>query len=81
MRYPPLRRVLAQTPRWQTARALLALALLGLGRNDDAAKAANAIVRGSPRFTVAAWGKTQPYRDLAMLTRHLDGLRAAGLPD
>jgi adenylate cyclase len=78
---PPLRRVLAQTPHWQSARALLTLALLGLGRPGDAARSAKDIIRGNPRFSVADWGKTQPYRDQAILAHYLDGLRSAGLPD
>jgi len=50
------------------------------GRPEEARKAAQGLLAARPKFTIAAWWKTQFRRDKARLEADAAALRAAGLP-
>jgi adenylate cyclase len=52
-----------------------------LGQVDQARAHAALAREAKPDFSVAAWGKSIPFKNEADLQRFLDGLRKAGLPE
>jgi tetratricopeptide (TPR) repeat protein len=78
---PILQNVKAANPRLMPARLAVIHAEMALGRRDDAASEAAALLKERPGFSVSAFAHTQPFRDKALRERYLDSLRAAGLPD
>lgn len=61
---------------------VLAAALAGLGRQDEARKAADRILALEPGFSLSDFIATRtPFRDQAVRRMHADQLKAAGLPD
>jgi adenylate cyclase len=71
---------LALAPDSVHARAVLAAALIGTGRIDAAREAAREIASIDPRFTLARFAASQPYRDPAVLERFTAALEQAGVP-
>ena len=63
------------------SRRLLAAALAQLGQLEEAREEAKLYLARTPQFRISHWFETQPYRDLAMRDRVLEGLRKAGLPE
>ena len=63
------------------SRRLLAAALAQLGQLEEAREEAKLYLARNPQFRISHWVETQPYRDLAMRDRFLEGLRKAGLPE
>ena len=63
------------------SRRLLAAALAQLGQLEEARGEAKLYLARSPQFRISHWLETQPYRDLALRDRVLEGLRKAGLPE
>jgi hypothetical protein len=51
------------------------------GRNDEARNEVKEILRTSPGVTLEVIRQRLPFKDQAVLERHLDGMRKAGLPD
>ncbi len=76
-----MRRVLAETPFWRSARALLVFALAESGREEEARSEASEILRAAPRFSLDRWAESHPYRRQEDLDRYIGALRDAGLPD
>ena len=76
-----LNRVLATTPYWRSARAMLVFALTESGRADEARSQVNEILRAAPRFSLTRWAESHPYRQPEDLARYVDALRSAGLSD
>ena len=62
-------------------RVVMADALVGLGRVREARAKAKEILKAHSRFSLAAFGKTQPFKEAAHLERYLGNLRKAGLPE
>jgi adenylate cyclase len=50
------------------------------GQNQQARHVAQQIVATEPQFSLARYAESQPYKDRKALTRLVDSLRAAGLP-
>ena len=76
-----LRRVLAETSFWRSARALLVLALYESGNVEEARSEANEILRAAPRFLLSQWAKSHPYSRQEDLDRYIGALRSSGLPE
>ncbi len=51
------------------------------GDDADSRHTADEIVKIDPGFSVAEFAKKQPYKDPERLSRIVDALRSAGLPD
>jgi len=58
---------------------MLTLCYAQAGRPEEAHAEAVAIIRVFPQFSLAVWGQTWPYKDLAMLAWKLAALHKAGL--
>ena len=63
------------------ARVYKAAAHEALGQHEEAGNEAKELLRAEPGFSLAAFAKTQPYKDRALLDGLLELLRKAGLPD
>ncbi len=63
------------------SRRLLAAALAQLGQLEEAREEAKLYLATNPHFKISHWVESQPYRDLALLDRFLEGLRKAGFPE
>ena len=77
---PILQNVKAANPRMMPARLAMIHAEMALGRGDEAAAEAAALLKDRPDFSVGRFAQTQPFRDKALRERYLESLRAAGLP-
>jgi adenylate cyclase len=78
---PILQDVSAANPRMIPARLALIHAELALGRGEEAAAEAAALLKDRPDFSVGRFAQTQPFRDKALRDRYLASLRIAGLPE
>ena len=63
------------------SRRFLAAALAQLGRLEEAREEARLYLAMNPHFRIGYWVETQPFRDLAMRDRFVEGYRKAGLPE
>jgi TolB-like protein/class 3 adenylate cyclase len=63
------------------SRRFLAAALAQLGRVEEAHEEAKLYMVQNPHFRISYWVETQPFRDLAMRNRFVEGYRKAGLPE
>ena len=77
----PLSRVISDRPYWLSARTLLIVVCIGLGRVEMAKQHAAEVMRTSPSFSIGSWARTLPYKNPDDRKRHLDALRNAGLPE
>jgi adenylate cyclase len=77
----PLSQIIADRPYWITARALLIVTSLGLGKVEAAKQHAAELLRTSPGFSVGHWARTLPYKNPDDRKRYLDALRRSGLPE
>ena len=71
---------LLQNPSWLTSRVSRIVALVGLGRMDEARDEARQVLRIYPRFSTAAWESINPYADPRYHAPITDALLAVGLP-
>ncbi len=76
-----LKQVLAETPFWRSARALLILALLESGKVEEARSEAKEVLRAAPRFSLSRWIESQPYGRQEDHDRYIGALRSSGLPE
>ena len=60
---------------------LLAATYVMLGREKEARKHAEEVIRINPKFTLKGYAKTQSYKNQTDIDRWIDALRKAGLPD
>lgn len=73
---------LRQETTWRIhAKRYLAASLAQLGRMDEARHEAKVFLAMHPEFRISYWTATQPFRDMALLERIVDGYRKAGLPE
>jgi adenylate cyclase len=77
----PLRECAARAPRWRPAYVWLAAACMRLNLADEARAAAARVLDIDPDFSINAWRRLHPYRDLTGPERIYDALGAVGLPD
>ena len=77
----PLRECAARAPRWRPAFVWLAAACLRLDLVNEARVAAARVLEIEPNFSIDAWRRLHPYRDLKGPERMYEALRAVGLPD
>jgi adenylate cyclase len=73
------KRVVARAPDMVVAHRFLAAIYGELGREEEACAEAAEVLRISPNFSVEVLRQRFPYRDEALLERHAEGLRKAGL--
>jgi tetratricopeptide (TPR) repeat protein len=73
-----LKRVLARTPDFLGAHAVLAVVYSELGRLEEAQAEAAEVLRINPSFSLEVWRQSLPYKE-AEVERMLAGLRKAGL--
>ena len=73
-------KMIAKRPAWITARILCALALDGLGKEDDARKEIQKLREVSPRFTAGRWRRIIFYPDRPDVPNLVERLIAIGLP-
>jgi TolB-like protein/Tfp pilus assembly protein PilF len=59
----------------------LAVVNMKLGREEEARKHANEVLRLNPKFSLEWWSKMELFKDPAHLERRLGPMRKAGLPD
>lgn len=52
-----------------------------LERNQEASAAVEHLLRIDPGYSLRSFTEGQPFRDAAVLERHVEGLRKAGLPE
>jgi class 3 adenylate cyclase/TolB-like protein len=71
---------LLQNPGWLTARVSRTVALVGLGRIDEARDEARRVLRIYPRFSTDSWESINPYADPRHHVPITDALIGVGLP-
>ncbi len=76
-----LKKCIARNPDVLPAHRVLAVIYSELGWKEEAQAAVAEVLRISPRASVEGWRERGPYKDQAVVERHLNALRKAGLPD
>ncbi|MBI3795385.1 MAG: adenylate/guanylate cyclase domain-containing protein [Deltaproteobacteria bacterium] len=76
---PPLQRHLSRYPNFLPGHLMLAVAYSELGQAAEARAEAAEVLRLNPHFLLEVHRQRMPYKDPAMLERHLAALRKAGL--
>jgi adenylate cyclase len=66
-------------PNFMPGHRNLILALVRLGRIDEARSAGVRLLAVNPRFRIAH--VTRPFRDRSLIEEYLSAMRSAGLPD
>ena len=56
-------------------------ALVGLGRFEEARKAAERLMEAFPTYNLTLQRQINPWRDAGFADRYLDALRIAGIPE
>ena len=68
-------------PDFLPAHFVLAVVHNELGREEEARAEVAEVLRISPRASLEGQRERMPFKDQAVLERHLEGLRKAGLPE
>jgi adenylate cyclase len=76
-----LQRSLARNPDHFSPHRTLAVIFSELGRIEEAQAEVAEMLRISPNASLSGQKQRMPFRDQAVLERHMDALRKAGLPD
>jgi len=74
-----LQQFISRTPNVLHAQLVLAVAASEAGREEEARAAAAEVLRINPQFSLEVMRQTWPYKDSAVVERHLAALRKAGL--
>jgi TolB-like protein len=74
-------RVLAEKPRWLTARTVLGAALWNLGQEGEARATVRRMLADHPNLTGSRWAQGYPYRHQKDLDTLVTPLRRAGMPE
>lgn len=64
-----------------SSRRFLAASLAELGDFDQAHAEAELFLVGNPDFSIRHWAAMEPFRDIALRERFVEGFRKAGLPE
>jgi len=75
----PLKQAVGYAPQHPGFRAILAVSYSEVGREEEARAEATELLRLNPRYSVEVDRQRRPYKDPAVLDRHLAALRKAGL--
>jgi adenylate cyclase len=75
----PLKRVLSHYPDHLAAHLILAIAYSQLGREEEARAEAAEALRLNPHYSVEILRQMAPNKDRALMERHIEALRRAGL--
>jgi adenylate cyclase len=75
------KKALAISPNYLPGHAFLAASYISLGREKDAAAAAEEVLRINPKFCLESYAKTLPYKNKSDIERYMAALRKAGLPE
>jgi class 3 adenylate cyclase len=78
---PAARESVRLDPRTTDGRIILCSDYSLAGQRDEAERVAEDIVAIDPRFRLADFARTQPYKEAEVLERLVESLRKAGLPD
>jgi adenylate cyclase len=71
-----------ENPFYTANHKILAAALVGLGRLEEARAVAAQLMHLEPDFRIGVWGRTRlPFRDREISAKYMQHLRTAGLPD
>ncbi len=76
-----LKRCITRDPDLMVPHLVLGVIFSELGRKEEAQAEVAEILRISPRASLEGQRERMPFKDQAVLERHLDGLRKAGLPE
>jgi tetratricopeptide (TPR) repeat protein len=75
------KKALQKNPDYLPAHAFLAACYSLLDRHTEASAAAKEVMRINPKFRLASYAKTLPYKNKADIERYVAALRKAGLPE
>jgi adenylate cyclase len=75
------KKALGVSPNYLPGHAFLAASYISLGRETEAAAAAEEVLRIKPKFCLESYAKTLPYKNKSDIERYMAALRKAGLPD
>ena len=75
------KRILSTNPNYLPAHAFLAASYISLGRETEAAAAAEEVLRINSKFCLESYAKTLPYKNKSDIERYMAPLRKAGLPE
>jgi adenylate cyclase len=75
----PLKQAIGYAPQYPGSHALLAVSYSEAGREEEARAEAAALLRLNPHYSVEVDRQRRPYKDPAVLDRHLAALRKAEL--
>ena len=75
------KKALHVNPNYLPAHAFLAACYSSLDRQAEAESAAKEVFRIHPKFTLASYAKTLPYKNKADIERYVAALKKAGLPE
>jgi adenylate cyclase len=74
-----LKKALAPNPKNISARRMLTVTYVEMGRLEDAKVQAEEILKIDPKFTSKGFEKVMPFKDGELARRYMDALRVAGL--
>lgn len=74
-----LKGALSRNSHWMPAHRILIVIYSELGQDEEARAEAAEVLRLNPNFSLEVWKQTVPYKDQAVLERHLAALRKAGV--
>jgi adenylate cyclase len=72
---------LREMPNYGSSYRVVIGALVGLGRLDEARKAADRLMEAFPTYTLSLQRQINPWRDQVFAQRYLDALQIAGVPE
>jgi adenylate cyclase len=75
------KKALDASPNYLPGHAFIAASYSSIGRETEAAAAAEQVLRIKPKFSLESYAKTLPYKNKADVERYVAALRKAGLPN
>jgi adenylate cyclase len=75
------KRAIERMPNFVWSHAMLSVAYIMMGRNEEARAEVAEVLRINPRFSIEFLAKTSAQKDHAILDNMINSLRKAGLPD
>jgi adenylate cyclase len=75
------KRAIERTPNFVWSHAMLSVAYIMMGRNEEAHAEVAEVLRINPKFSLEYLARTSAQKDPAILDNMINSLRKAGLPD